>query len=136
MSSQSNPFATPATASGGIAWADVKGALVLVDVLSVETGINTSFGETDAVRANVAVLDGAQKGETYEDTLVFPKVLQSQLKSRVGQKVLGRVSQGQAKPGQSAPWVLAEATEADIVIGTAYLAGQVSAPAAAGAPPF
>lgn len=133
-----SPFATPAPASGGIAWADVKGALVLVDVLSIETGINTSFGATDAVRANVAVLDGDQAGEKYDDTLIFPKVLQGQLKSRVGQKVLGRVSQGQAKPGQSAPWLLAEATEADIAAGTAYLAGNVAQPAAANSstPPF
>lgn len=132
-----DPFASPASAGGGIQWADVKGALVLVEVLSVETGINTAFGATDAVRANVAVLDGDKKGEVFNDTLVFPKVLQGQLKSRLNQKVLGRVGQGQAKPGQSAPWLLEEATDADKKVGMDYLANGIAAPAATGnTPPF
>jgi len=32
------------------------------------------------------------------------------LKGRVGQKVLAHLGQGQAKPGQSAPWVLEDAS--------------------------
>jgi hypothetical protein len=133
----SNPFASPAPASGGIQWADVKGNLVLIEVLSVETGISTAFGATDAIRANVAVLDGPQQGEKYDDTLIFPKVLQGQLRSRVGQKVLGRVGQGNAKSGQSAPWLLEEAADADIKVGTDYLAGALKAPVPAGnTPPF
>jgi hypothetical protein len=131
-------FAAPATANG-IKWADVKGSLVLVDVKNIETGIDTAFGKSDAVRADIAVLDGTSQGETYPDCLIFPKALQSQLRPRVGQKVLGRVTQGQAKAGQSAPWLLSEATDADKQIGTAYLANGFSTPAAAtpaGAPPF
>lgn len=132
-----SPFASPAAAGGGIQWVDVKGSLVLIEVLSVETGINTSFGATDAVRANVSVVDGDKKGERFDDTLIFPKVLQGQLKSRIGQKVLGRVTQGQAKPGQSAPWMLADASEADIKLGTEFLSNSLAAPAAAGnTPPF
>ncbi len=131
----SDPFAAPATATG-IKWADVNGSLVLVEVLSIETGIQTTFGEADAVRANIAVLDGDLKGEDYPDCLVFPKALQGQLRSRVGEKVLGRVTQGQAKPGQSAPWLLAVATEEDRKVGMAYLAGQVSTPAQSHAAPF
>ena len=130
-----SPFASPAPSSGGVVWADLKGALVLVEVLAVEDGIQTTFGETSAVRANVAVLDGPSKGDDHPDTLVFPKVLQSQLRSRVGQKVLGRVGQGNAKSGQSAPWVLEEATQADIAIGTAYLAGGLATPGTEN-PPF
>lgn len=119
-----SPFAAPATASG-IKWADLKGSLVLVEVLAAEKGIQTAFGDTDAVRANVAVLDGDQKGETYPDCLIFPKALQGQLRPRVGAKVLGRVTQGAAKAGQSAPWLLAEATPDDEKLGLAFLAGDM-----------
>lgn len=127
-----DPFASPATANG-IKWNDVHKSLVIVDVLSLEKDLNTAFGTSDAVRANIAVIDGEQKGETYEDCLIFPKGLQSQLKSKIGQKVIGRVTQGQAKAGQSAPWLLAEATEADRKAGMNYLAGAL---ATADTPPY
>lgn len=128
-----NPFAAPAPATGGIDLKTLLGALLIVEPLSVETGIQTSYGPTDAVRANVHVVDGPTAGEVHDDTLIFPKVLQSQLKSRIGQKVLGRLGQGQAKPGQSAPWVINEATGQDIAAGTDYLtkrqSGQFAQPA-------
>jgi hypothetical protein len=53
---------------------------------------------------------------------VFPKVLASQLRSSVGGKVIGRLGQGIAKPGQSAPWTLNAATDADKETGRKYLA--------------
>jgi hypothetical protein len=49
------------------------------------------------------------------------------LKSKLGEKVLGRLGQGVAKPGQSPPWVLHEANDADVKAGTEYLASQFSA---------
>lgn len=116
-----NPFAAPAAPGAGVKWETLSGRLVLVQPHSLETNILTTFGTADAVRADVVVLDGPEAGTKYDDTLIFPKVLQSQLKNRVGEKVLGRVSQGQAKPGQSAPWMLTEATEADIKVGVAWL---------------
>lgn len=116
-----SPFAAPAAPGDGITWADLKGCLLLIEPISVETDINTSYGMSDAVRANVVVLDGEEKGERYDNTLVFPKLLQSQLSSKIGQKVLGRLGQGQQKPGQSPPWILSEATEQDQQVGLAYL---------------
>ena len=127
------PFAAPATAGAGVDLKALNGALLLITVHSLETGINTVHGLSDAIKADVVVLDGAEKGEEYTDTLLFPKVLQSQLKSRIGAKVLGRLGQGTAKPGQSAPWVLAEATDADTKVGMAYISGQITT---AGTPPF
>jgi hypothetical protein len=94
----------------------------MIEPLSEETGIPTVHGEAKAIRANVVVLDGPNAGERHDDTLVFPKVLSSQLRPKIGEKVLGRLGQGQKKPGQSAPWILNEATEADVQIGVAYLA--------------
>lgn len=130
-------FASPASAVG-IAWADLKGALIIADVHSVEQGIKTAFGDTDAVRADVHVLDGPGQGTSYNDTLVFPRVLRSQLGPNVGRKVLGRVGQGNAKPGQSAPWLVVDATADDQKTGAAWLAGHTVAPHTGprGAPPF
>lgn len=129
-------FASPGTASGGLDLKTLNGRLLLVVVHSHEHGVKTSFGEKDPIRAAVTVLDGPEEGETFKDTLIFPSVLIGQLRSRVGQKVLGRLGQGQAKSGQNAPWLLNEATDADVEVGKAWVAKN-SAPAVVGAaPPF
>lgn len=114
-------FAAPSAPSGGITWADHKDALLLIEPLSFEAGMSTAFGTADAVRANVHVIDGPGAGESYEDTLIFPKILASQTKNQIGQKVLGRLGQGQAKAGQSAPWLLNEATADDIAKAEAWV---------------
>lgn len=128
----SNEFAAPASATG-IDWNELNGHLIVVDVESHETGIVTANGERDAIRATVHDIDAQQ---TDEDVLIFPKVLVSNLRPRVGQKVLGRVGQGVAKPGQNAPWILTDASgdPAAAARATTYLAayasGQFTAPAA------
>jgi hypothetical protein len=117
----SNPFSNPASASG-IQWEGLLGKLLLIEPLSLETGINTSNGVRDAVRADVVVIDAEGDGpEELKDTLIFPRVLISQTRSLIGEKVLGRLAQGEAKPGQNPPWKLLEATEADVEIGVRYL---------------
>jgi hypothetical protein len=135
------PFADPAAPSSGISYAELQGSLLLVKVIYVEDHIptvHTKPGEKNsAVRADVTVLDGPAAGQEYLDALIFPKVLQGQLKSRVGQYVLGRLGQGVAKPGQSAPWMLEPATDEDKRKAEAHLNG--SAPrgqAANEEPPF
>jgi hypothetical protein len=125
--SSTDPFAAPSTATG-IKWADLKGSLLLFTVHGVENGIKTVHGDAQAVRADVAVLDGEQVGTVYNDTLVFPKVLISQIKSSVGGMVLARLGQGSAKPGQSAPWTLTEATDGDKAKGREYLAQNAPTP--------
>lgn len=135
-----NPFAAPAS-TAGLDYQALNGSLLLIEPRGVETDVKTSLGAKDAVQADVAVLDGGHAGTTYSDVLIFPKVLQSQLRSKIGEKVLGRLGQGAAKPGQNAPWTLAAPTEADIAVGVAWIERQakpaVSAPAAAsGKPPF
>lgn len=144
--SVNNPFAAPAAASGGLDLKTNIGRLLIIEPTSVEDGIQTSYGATSAVRANVTVVDTPNGAEVHEDTLIFPRVLQSQLKTRIGQKVLGRLGQGQAKPGQSAPWIIQDPTEGDIQAGVTYLNQQAasgfqapatgSTGAAAATPPF
>lgn len=120
-----DPFAPPAAPSSGLDFAQLKGSLLLLEVLALEDHVptvHTRPGEkSPAIRANVTVLDGAAAGEQYEDALIFPKVLQSQLRSRVGKMVLGRLGQGTAKPGQSAPWRLDAATPADEQVARQHL---------------
>lgn len=105
-----DPFATPSAPGGGIEWADLTGALLIITAHSLETGVQTAFGEKEAIRADVDVVDG----DSYPDALIFPTLLISQLKKNTGGgKVLGRLGQGQAKPGQKPPWLLLEASEDD-----------------------
>lgn len=102
---------TRAASAGGIKWDTLKGALLLFTPKSVETDIKTVHGTASAVKADVVVLDGPEAPATYIDTLVFPKVLQAGISGAIGSQVLGRLAQGVAKPGQSAPWVLEDASD-------------------------
>ncbi len=120
-------FNDPSTATG-IDWKELHGSLLLFKVSGQEVGIKTVHGDSNAIRADVVVLDGDKEGETYTDTLVFPKVLQSQLKPSIGSMVLGRLGQGHKKPGQSPPWTLSTATDADKQVGRDYLAKTSEAP--------
>jgi hypothetical protein len=132
-----DPFATPGSTTG-IDYASLNGRLLLVDPASLEANVKTSLGEKEAVRATITILDGGDAGSVLADGLVFPRVLIGQLRSRMGQKVLGRLGQGVAKPGQSPPWTLSEATEADKAVGLKWLATGLATPAAASSkePPF
>lgn len=127
-------FVSAAPPSGGITWADHKGKLLIVEPIALEQGIQTVHGLSDAVKANVHVLTGPGESEDYLDTLVFPKVLAGQLKGQIGNKVVGRLGQGAAKPGQSAPWLLEEATPDDLTKAQEWLAKQKPAVTSAQAP--
>jgi hypothetical protein len=133
-------FVSAAPPSGGITWADHKGKLLIAEPLTFEAGINTAFGTADAVKANIHVLTGPDEAEDYPEALVFPKLLASQLKGHIGSKVVGRLGQGAAKPGQSAPWLLEEASADDLEKAKAWLEKQkpalTSAAPAEGTPPF
>lgn len=114
-------FTAPAAGGGSdVRPADLEGHLLIVEPLEYCESIPTSMGDKDAVRVTLHdVTDSA----TFNDVLWFPKVLVGSLKGRIGQKVLAVLGKGTAKPGQSAPWILIDAsTEADAVAAaTAYL---------------
>lgn len=139
--SSSNPFKTPASASG-ISWDEHKGRLFLIEPKDFERGIATSYGEKDAVRADVTIVDAPDEPHVFTEALIFPGVLISQTRPLIGEKVLGRLGQGAAKQGQKPPWRLDDATEADEKQATAYLEQRTSSatttPAAAddAEPPF
>jgi hypothetical protein len=126
-----DPFTAPGSAnSSRVDYKELNGRLLLIEPHSLEIGVQTSVSTEpkDAVRADVTVLDGPVAGSAFPDALIFPRVLIGQLRSRLGQKVLGRLGQGTAKGGQSPPWILSEATDADKKVGVAYLTGQFAAP--------
>lgn len=130
-------FSQPSAPSNGIRWADHLGKLVLVEPESYETGIKTVHGDKDAIKGRVSVLSGPAEAEVYDDALIFGGVLVSQLKNRMGEKVLGRLAQGDAKPGQNPPWKLNEASEEDIAKATAYVQKRdAAAPVTTASAPF
>lgn len=135
----SNQFATPGPAGGDPVDLDAAhGCLLLIEPISLETQIPTSYGPSDAVRATVVILDGPQAGREHEGALLFPTVLRSQLAAKIGQKVLGRLGKGEGKAGQSPPWLLSDPSQADIELATRYVqsraSGQFAAPASNAAP--
>ena len=127
-------FVSAAPPSGGIKWDDLKGKLLVVEPISVEEGIQTAYGVADAVKANVHALTGPGEAEDYLETLVFPKLLASQLRGQIGKKVVGRLGQGVAKASQSPPWLLEEATSDDLAKAQEWLAKQAPTVTSAAAP--
>lgn len=138
----SQQFADPASPVS-VDWKGLLGCLLVFDVTGVKHNIQTTFGLAETVpQTTITVIDGPQAGTVFGDALVFPKVLSGALGSRVGQKVLARLGQGQvAKPGQDPPWILVPATEQEKVQAGAMLAQvagaqmQAPAPQQAYAPP-
>lgn len=113
-------FSAPASTQG-IDLKTANGHLLLISPIEAVTGVTTVHGPSDAIRADVVDLDS---GEEFTDILIFPKVLQGQLRSKVGEKVLGRLGQGVAKPGQSAPWTLNAFSPDDAKKAQAWIDGQ------------
>lgn len=107
-------FVSASAPGAGIQWEELNGKLLVIEPLGVETGIKTVHGESDAVRANVYALTGPETSDDYKDTLIFPKVLIGQTKGHIGDMICGRLGQGEKKPGQSAPWIILEATADDL----------------------
>lgn len=102
--------------------AELLNCLVLVWVRELREDIATTFGPSDAIACDIHVLDGTKGGEKFENTLVFQKALIGSLRGAIGgEPVLGRIGQGVAKPGQSAPYILQPFTDADAAVATGYI---------------
>lgn len=101
-----------------------EGRLLLIKPLQQLHGINTANGPKDAVEADIHILDGDGAGTALRGAYIFPLVLQGQVRSNIGtgRFNLGRLGKGSAKPGQNAPWVLRDPTDADKDLARRYLA--------------
>lgn len=113
-----------------VEWEKLEGRLLLVKPLEIEKGINTEYGENDAIRADIVVLDGPDAPEKIDDALVFPRVVQGQIRRNVGtgRFNLGRLGRGEKRPGKSAPWTLLDPTDADKDVARRYISGEAQPP--------
>lgn len=119
-------FATLSSDMATVRPVDVEGHLLVVEPLEFRQKVATSMGESDAVVCRVHDITA---GTTYDDVMWFSRVLVGRLSKRLGQKVLGVMGTGDAKPGQTAPWIIVDASHEPKAVeaATAYLTGQVAA---------
>ncbi len=125
-------FASPGAQSESVKVADLANHLLIITPIEYKTGIQTVHGIAEAVEVNVYDLD---TNTEHNSLLWFNVALRNALKTKINQKILARIGQGQAKPGKSAPWILLDATtDAQAVTrANAYLAAP-PAPVKAAAP--
>jgi hypothetical protein len=101
-------FASPGnTSSESVKVADLANHLLIITPTEYKTGIQTVHGIAEAVEVNVYDLD---TNTEHNSLLWFNVALRNALKTKINQKILARIGQGQAKPGKSAPWILLDAT--------------------------
>ena len=121
-------FTAPASNTEGVKVADLNGHLLIVTPIEYKTGINTVNGIAEAIEVSIVDLD---TNEEHHSVLWFNVALRNSLKPLIGNKVLGRIGQGVAKPGKNAPWILLDATgdATAVAKANAYIAGGIKAPA-------
>jgi hypothetical protein len=138
-----DPFKSGSDGGAGIT--EYEGQLLLVTPHEYVEVFPTTFGDTDCVRVDFAVLDAPDGVEEVEDTLVFQRMLIGALKSQAKfnekngvdesngypKMTLGVLVQDtdRQKKGQSAPWVLAEPNAEQAQLARNYLAGKKAEPA-------
>lgn len=105
-----DPFSTASTGStSDVRIGDLVGELLLIRPTEyIESMVTTASNEpTDAIRADVVVLNADGTAALHEDLLVFPVLLKRDLKRALDndEPFLGRLSMGEKKPGKSAPYI-------------------------------
>ena len=121
-----NSFTAPSSGeSTNVKPADLEGHLLIITPVEYKAGIQTSLGETDAIEVDLVDLD---TNTQHTSVLFFNVGLRNALRGNIGKQVLARISQGAAKPGKSAPWILENAADKseDIAKATAYLASKAA----------
>lgn len=139
-------FDTPDAGSGDLFTnAEHCGDLLVIKVDRTELGVQTENGPADVIRADVSVInpDGTV-GDTFDDAMLFGKVLFGQLKRKVGRTVVGvfRGEPGVKRNGKSVPYTLDEATPEQTELAVRAMtaaptpAGAVAGSAGTDAPPW
>ncbi len=122
-----DPFDMPSGPGSGERITDLLGELLLVKPLEYLQGIQTKLGETDAIRADVAILSGDRQGDLSSGMLVFQIALMRDLMRVLdgpNPYLLGRLGLGQEKSGKSAPYIFEPPTDEDKVLARQYLSAQ------------
>lgn len=81
--------------------------------------VETSFGTSPAVKVDHVVCVGCR--EVIDDLLVFGAALAPRLDGADAGVVVGRLGQGLAKPGRSAPWTLDDPADDDLATAEKFL---------------
>lgn len=140
-----NDDLVPASSGDQFKFSDHLGELIVARIHTHETGIITKASDepSEALRADVDVLDGAHAGAHYDDALLFGRAIVARNKSKVGKRIVGRVAQGAKQPGRTQAWVLDEPTDADFAKARAFVNGgggrvpaSASSASSAALPPF
>jgi hypothetical protein len=118
-----SPFANPtdlAAAGGGskLRIGDLDGKLVVMKPEPDEIELETTLGTATARPVAVLVVG---ESDQWQPALIFGRALLVQLGQavRAGRPVVGVVGHGEAQPGRSAPWVLHDATAAQVELARA-----------------
>lgn len=111
--------------------AEHLGNLLLFFPTEVRRGIKTSNGDSDAVSCSRVV--NLDTGRILHNTLIFGTALVPNIGPGAPDGVvLGRLGQGEGKPGQSKPWILLPHDENELRVCQDWLArdaqGQVTQP--------
>lgn len=125
-------FDAPSGGSGNsVRPAELEGHVLVCEPMEYIGSMSTSYGETDAIR--LVVHDISEK-KSHDDVIWFSSALVGSLKRDIGKMVLGQMGKGEAKAGQSAPWVIVDLTsnEKAVTAASKYItertAGSLSAP--------
>lgn len=111
----SDPFATPTGGGDGSKISDDVGQAILIRPTEYIPRMDTRQGVTDAVRADWIVLTGPNQGQVRNGSLIFQKVLKSELTRIMGTPkpmMVAVLGMGEAKGGKSAPYLFAPADDA------------------------
>lgn len=113
----------PTSSGGGDQWD--KGAhvdhlhlFVAADGFTADD-VDTSYGVSPAVKVDAVVCCDCV--QLWDDQLIFGAALVPRLDGNEPGVVVGRLGQGLAKPGRSAPWVLDDPTDDDLAAAEAFL---------------
>ena len=130
----------PAVPNADDKWtaAEHSGNLLLFFPTEVRRGIKTTIGESDAVSCSRVV--NLDTGRVLHNTLIFGTALVPNIGGGAPDGVvLGRLGQGEGKPGQSKPWILLPHDENELFRAQDWLAkdaqGQLQQPQGQAAPP-
>ena len=110
-----DPFASPTGAGDGSKISDDLDQAILLRPTEYIPSMSTSQGTTDAVRADWIVLTGPNQGQVRNSSLIFQKVLKSELRSIMGTPkpmMVAVIGRGEAKGGKSAPYLFSAADDA------------------------
>jgi hypothetical protein len=115
------PWGKPPAASFEFGLADHDGTLAFFIVGGLHQSVSTSFGERDAIRCSIIMLDGKEAGNEYSDILIFNSRPVARLRNVEGGSgiVLARIAIVQGK-GANPPVELMEATPADEALAGRY----------------